>query len=241
MRYWIGFTGGYDSTYISWRLLKETNHEITLVNYSQTFMTKNREFSTAGASAYQQVNCRRISKWLKKNVRDHKFKIINQPNFPNNTDFAKQYMHDCAELANNDVADVFVHGLVGFYTDRWKRMLAEFEKYATKGRMWFPLTEWKKDVAHQMLELPEELEKMAISCHGPGTEENGNLIECGGCPKCIRNQLVKENLSNGNSPERAMEMLFEEPIHPVLFQAREFRKQRNSVVWNVSVESQKTR
>ena len=206
MKTLIAFSGGIDSTYIAWRLLQETKDEIVIAYFDQFYITEknNGANGTSSVTPYQLVASKNIHSWLCKNIRKCEYKKVIMTKFDNGYDFSLQFAKYSGISAANGIADSFVHGLAGLFTNRNTLLEKEFSKYSNKGKIWFPIREWGKTTAHQIQELPKELLNLTLSCHLPKIVDS-NLVQCGNCSKCFRNKIIMESLDKIDDPLLAIE------------------------------------
>ena len=202
----IAFSSGYDSLYIAWKYLTETNNDVTLFFMDMSLLRKQKEVESY-INPFQKYTALISHKWMKENLRDHKFKTHFVKKMDHKCDHGKQFIRITAKMINEGLYDEVVHGSSGLsvIATRTGVMKKEFDSLTTRGSLRFPLAEWNKNTAHLMMELPKEMKHLAISCNFATTDDKGGFIECGLCHKCFRNKTIRRQLKNGSSPEKAME------------------------------------
>lgn len=205
MKSLIAFSSGYDSLYIAWKYLTETNNEVTLFFMDMSLLQKQKEVESY-INPFQKYTALISHKWMKKNLRDHKFKTHFVKKMDHKCDHGKQFIRITAKMINEGLYDEVVHGSSGLsvIATRTGVMKKEFDSLATRGSLRFPLAEWNKNTAHLMMELPREMKHLAISCNFATTDDKGDFVECGLCHKCFRNKTIRRQLKNGSSPEETM-------------------------------------
>jgi len=208
MKSLIAFSSGYDSLYIAWKYLTETNNDVTLFFMDMSLLRKQKEVESY-IVPFQKYTALASHKWMKENLRDHKFKTHFVKKMDHKCDHGKQFIRITAKWINEGLYDEVVHGSSGLsvIVTRTGVMKKEFDSLTTRGSLRFPLAkeEWNKNTAHLMMELPKEMRHLAISCNFATTDDKGGFIECGSCHKCFRKDYIRRQLRNGCSPEEAME------------------------------------
>ena len=208
MKTLIAFSSGYDSLYIAWKYLTETNNDVTLFFMDMSLLRKQKEVESY-IVPFQKYTALISHKWMKENLRDHKFKTHFVKKMDHKCDHGKQFIRITSKWINEGLYDEVVHGSSGLsaIVTRTGVMKKEFDSLTTRGSLRFPLAkdEWNKNTAHLMMELPKEMRHLAISCNFATTDDKGGFIECGSCHKCFRKDYIRRQLKNGSSPEKAME------------------------------------
>jgi len=212
MRSLIAFSSGYDSLYIAWKYLTETNNDVTLFFMDMSLLQKQEEVESY-INPFQKYTSIQSHEWMKENFRDHKLKIHFVDKMDHKYDHTKMFCKITAELLNENLYDEVLHGAAGVSTNqksiykynRCDVMIKEFERVAKRGKLRFPLKEWGKHTAHQIQELPKEMRKLAISCNFAKPGDNGHYVKCGNCHKCYRNIVIRNALEDGCTPDQALD------------------------------------
>ena len=205
MKSLIAFSSGYDSLYIAWKYLTETNNDVTLFFMDMSLLRRQEQVESY-INPFQKYTSLISHKWMKENLRDHEFKTHFVKKMDHKCDHGKQFIRIAAKMVNDRLYDEVVHGSSGLsvLVSRTGVMKKEFDSFAKRGSLRFPLAEWNKNTAHLITELPKEMKHLAVSCNFATTDDNGNFVECGVCHKCFRNKNIRRQLRNGCSPEEAM-------------------------------------
>jgi len=209
----IAFSSGYDSLYIAWKYLTETNNDVTLFFMDMSLLQEQQEVESY-INIFQKYTSIRSHKWMKENLRDHKFETRVIRKMDHKCDHTKQFIRITTKMINEGLYDEVVHGSYGnayrnveqaANVTRTDVIKKEFDSLATRGSLRLPLAEWEwnKNTANLMVELPKEMRHLVISCNFATTDDNGDFIECGSCHKCFRNKTLGDQLKNGSSPEEA--------------------------------------
>lgn len=203
MKSLIAFSSGYDSLYIAWKYLTETDNDITLCFFDYSMVTQIPKHGYGGFQLYNnlshKINSINSHRYLKNNIRDCNLRIHVQTFMSPKFDHARQFVNTAVNWINDNEYDEIVHGSSGLYSPRAKIVQKEFDKNAKRGRISFPLIENKKTIADLIYELPEDLQPYAISCNAP----DAVMSECGECHKCYRNQIIKQQKILGKTPQEA--------------------------------------
>jgi len=209
----IAFSSGYDSLYIAWKYLTETDNDVTLCFFDYSMITQEPTYENGGFELYNhqthKINSKRSHRYLKESIRNCEFKIHLQTFMSSKYDHARQFVNTAVQWINNGDYDEIVHGSSGLYSPRAKVVRKEFETYAKRGSIRFPLIEQNKTIADLIYELPKDLQPYAISCNN----ENSLISECGYCHKCERNKIIKEQKKLGKSAKEAYQALVNSEAH----------------------------
>ena len=210
MKTLVSFSGGLDSTYIMWKLLRETDDEITAIFLDQRYGTTNQ--GEPALSPYLDFVSRRVARWLKENIRE--FTYIRKPvyEFLEDEVLTVYFARYGARLVEDGSFDRVVSGQVGFgdaclgqigLTTRVVAAERAFRKITQSGVFWTPLFEWNKRTPQQIAELPSELSRLTLSCQRPIMNQY-EITACGTCEKCDRNRFFSKLLESGISPDEAV-------------------------------------
>ena len=207
----IAFSSGYDSLYIAWKYLTETNNHVTLCffDFSMVRQPNNQNSFELYNHQSHKINSKRSHKYLSENIRNCDIRIHLQKHMDLKYDHARQFVRTAVDWINNGDYDEIVHGSSGLYSPRAKVIRKEFETFATRGSIRFPIIEERKTIADLIYELPENLQPYAFSCNG-SSDFN---FECGKCHKCIRNNIIKKYKKLGKPPEIAYEAYSTSAFH----------------------------
>ena len=210
MKSLIAFSSGYDSLYIAWKYLTETDNEVTLCFMDMSLIPYQEEVELY-VNPFQKYNAKKSHKWMKENLRDHELKIQFIDKMEHKYDHAKTFVKLGAQWINEGLYDEVVHGSndLSYRGDitvtRNVVMQHQFDSIAKRGVLTFPFRKWKKHIANLMDELPKEMRHLVVSCNFADVDDLGNFVECGNCHKCFRNKTIGDQLKNGFSPDEAME------------------------------------
>jgi len=204
MKSLLAFTSGYDSLYVAWKWLTETNNDLTLLFLDMSLM-RWRENVEYYVMPKHMICAERGHKYLCETYRQCNFERYLVRRFPaiKNLDHPRYFVRLAAKWVEEGKYDEVLHGLTGFYGTQSYALEKEFRQHTSKGSIRFPLRERHKSTVHQMAEMPEELQKYAVSCNGVATDDLGNFIDCGECHKCHRNDYFRNALKEGVDPDVA--------------------------------------
>jgi hypothetical protein len=209
------FTGGFDSTYLAYKILTDTLDELSLyVMKAEKISPYNPDWA---ATPYMFNNISSVIFELKK-IR--KFEVIeetvdvNQITF--NIDNPNSYaVYKLISKINGGTYDRIATGhshdhcsmryfkyldMPGVGGDKMAKKL--FETTAKRGSLWFPFI--THDIHqnygkyHAIKNLPQNLKTRAISCLSTTYTSSG---PCGKCGKCIINDVTKDFMSRGYTSE----------------------------------------
>ena len=201
----VSFSGGLDSTYIMWRLLSETDDEVTACFLDARLATpeKNGDHIPGFRHTHQQICAENVINWLRTNVRDCGFYKQNIYEIKDDELILIWFSRYSARLANQNKYDRFMDGLAGLLDGGLRKRIitGEYYKIANRGTYEQPIGvygDWKIDIPHQMDQLPKELQELTISCLDVSLGEGRTLIPCGKCFKCHRNDYIRKHLKDGS-------------------------------------------
>jgi hypothetical protein len=213
----IAFTGGWDSTLILWKLLNETDDEITAVYLDSQFV----KTDIGTIKEYVQfIRAQKVVDELRK-IRNFEFipyKI--KPSDITEELYLKylQFVQYAAPFINNGTYDKLVHG--ASYEDVSCKVIPHleyfptyyvverlFNRLCTRGELYEPLIKdktWYQNYtrAYAMKELPSSIKTTIASCDIPKYDNDvKDFVDCGECRKCLENKLVSNMLNEGKTPE----------------------------------------
>ena len=192
----IGFSGGVDSTFMLWRALTMTAHDMTAVyldcrsdvRYKRILINQDAELQ----------NITRVVNWLANNTRTFEFKIIPcEPILP------KEWL--MPTLLRTVAKESFDEFWIGRGTDNGGRpdeneKIAWYKSLLKSDHLRFPLREDGKSRAHAINEMPKELLNLTMACLWP-VDAGGVFQKCGMCPKCKMDQEAVDMLAAGQTPD----------------------------------------
>jgi 7-cyano-7-deazaguanine synthase in queuosine biosynthesis len=214
------FSGGLDSTYILYKLLSETDDEVTAITFQ-------RDYDSELYVAYPPLNFLRLPKLIEelRKIRDfnHIMRTVTEEEMNPDTDHTYTYFISyAAPFLNDGTYDRIVTGRTAEQWDK-KVQVADhktidgsptnvaatrlFRKLVTRGEVWNPL---QKNVWHQNFNkwhafyaLPQNLYKLTLSCNRPIAVDDGTWNEsCGQCYKCLWDEKVAELIGYGYTAEQ---------------------------------------
>jgi 7-cyano-7-deazaguanine synthase in queuosine biosynthesis len=209
MKTLVSFSGGLDSTYIMWKLLRETNDEITAVFFDQRYNLINAHHGETSLAPFLEVTSTRVAEWLKTNIREFTFIKVPIYEFLDDEVLTVYFARYGANLVKHKQFDRIVSGQVGFgdaclneigLTTRVIAAERAFKNITQDGKFWTPLFDWNKRTPHQLAELPKKLASLTLSCQNPIVNKY-DILPCGNCEKCDRNTFFSELLESGVSPD----------------------------------------
>lgn len=211
MKSLVSFSSGYDSLYIAWKILTETNNHVTLCFFDFSMVRQPSDENSFELYNHQshKINSQRSHKYLSKNIRKCDIRVHLQKHMDSKYDHARQFVKTAVDWINEGEYDEIVHGSSGLYSPRSKVVRKEFENFASRGSIRFPLIEERKTIADLIYELPEDLQSYAFSCN----RSSDFNFECGRCHKCIRNNIIKKQKKLGRSAKIAYEAYSSSRFH----------------------------
>jgi 7-cyano-7-deazaguanine synthase in queuosine biosynthesis len=209
------FSGGLDSTYILYKLLSETDDEVTAITFQ-------RDYDSELYVAYPPLNFVRLPKLVEelRKIRNfqHIVRTVTEEEMNPDTDHTYTYFISyAAPFLNDGTYDRIVTGRTAEQWDK-KVQVADhktiqgsptnvaatrlFRRLVTRGEVWNPLQKnvWHENFNkwHAFYYLPENLYRLTFSCNRPISIDNGADIEsCGQCYKCLWDEKVAELISLG--------------------------------------------
>jgi 7-cyano-7-deazaguanine synthase in queuosine biosynthesis len=209
------FSGGLDSTYVLYKLLSETDDEVTAITFQ-------RDYDSELYVAYPPLNFTRLPKLIAelKKIRNfnHIMKTVTEEEMNPNTDHTYTYFISyAAPFLNDGTYDRIVTGRTAEQWDK-KVQVADFKtidgsptnvaatrlfrNIVTRGEVWNPLQKnvWHENFNkwHAFYYLPQNLYRLTFSCNRPIAVDYGKDIQaCGNCYKCLWDEKVEELISLG--------------------------------------------
>jgi 7-cyano-7-deazaguanine synthase in queuosine biosynthesis len=219
MKSLLAFSGGTDSTYVLYKLLTETDDEVTAITLKKD---KTAEvLNLAGDRSY--ANIPYVLEELLK-IRDFKF-IEHRIREKHQTEETKHYytyfVSYAAPFLNDGTYDRIITArtweqhnqkmisktVIGSISEIAAQRLMKRE--TNRGYIWNPLVthdfHQNFNKAHIYLHLPKNLKKYTVSCSNPSLEfvDSKRIVkECGECYKCLFNEKVEQFLALGHTPEQ---------------------------------------
>lgn len=206
----VAFSGGYDSTYVLWKLLTLTDEEVTAISFvrapgaTKPWFAQPAELTTHIPKIIDELQKIRPFTHIVRVVSDED---ITEENNEATVFFVSEYVADI----NNGTYDNLVSGrsweqyneyrikgVLGTLTDMVAQRI--FDRDATRGKLWYPLVtrdfhyhycRW-----HTFTYLPENLQALCVSCCDP-VNVDGNIVHCGQCHKCLWDEKVRWMIAQG--------------------------------------------
>jgi hypothetical protein len=213
MKTLIAFSGGIDSTYVLWKQLTTTEDDITAFYICNEFVPRTENtfyFNTSRTTSLHKNYVENIVNWLKQNTRNFNFKII----YTNLVDVerTKKISIYLAEYAvtniNNNIYDKYIDGnskdADGWYFKQTPTytFYDYFKTNATRGSYEFPCLNDTYNTAVAMVELPQALFDLTVSCDSFKNDDSNNQVPCGHCYKCVSNMWYQSKLSANQTPSQ---------------------------------------
>ena len=218
MRTLMGFSGGLDSTYVLWKLLTTTNHQITVVHINfdselASIQYPNYRFGgyddpcSKKIAAIKKKKMLKVLDWLRSNVRSFNYQELEveerylSKDLPNcSNSFMSFY---AAEQINENLFDKIVFSMekendgssLSFSINGSTTAYRIFYNIAKRGSISFPLLDMNYHQGYAIKELPKDLYKLTRSCNH--IDEFGN--ECNVCFKCRKREYFSAQLNNGKT------------------------------------------
>ena len=212
------FSGGADSAYIAYKILTETDNELTTLTLvsppegTARWPLKPRYLARINGLIEELKKIRNFTS-IKKPVLDSELTAENDHVYLYGIDWASPFMND-------GTYDRFITGrtweqqnqslfkgstLKG--TPTYFASINLWNKLVTRGELYDPLVKNEYNVNFNRYnlfnELPDNIKKHTISCHNPSfNEDETDVVECGKCYKCIWDEKTKDFISKGHTPEQ---------------------------------------
>lgn len=215
MKTLVAFSGGTDSTYVMYKLLTETDDEVTAILFK-------KDEDAQVLNLAPNVSYTNVPYVLEELRKIRSFDFIEHLIKPENQDeetkhYYTYFIKYAAPFLNNGTYDRIVTARTweqfnqNIISTEHKGSIAEvaaqrlMEREVTRGYLWNPLVthEYHQNFnkAHAFLYLPENLSKYVNSCVSPKIINNF-AKPCGACYKCLFNAKVRSFLAVGHSPEK---------------------------------------
>ena len=220
----VAFSGGYDSTYLLYKLLYETDDEVTAI----TFMRKTEDgngkenFFIHPEPLLAQVP-ELVTELQKIRSFTHITQIVNPSDVvEENSAIISYFVKYCIDDINSGKYDRLGTGRSweqwnDFQVSYMKGLVADiaaqrlFDRDAKRGKLWMPfVTDDFHDKYcrwHVLKYLPEKYQKIAISCCEP-VNVDGQVRRCDQCHKCIWDDKVREMIDQGWNSTQVNEWRF---------------------------------
>ena len=210
------FSGGADSAYIAYKILTETDNELTTLTLvspiegTARWPLKPRYLARIDGLIEELKKIRNFTS-IKKPVLDSELTDENDHVYLYGIDWASPFMND-------GTYDRFITGrtweqqnqslfkgstLKG--TPTYFASINLWNKLVTKGELYDPLVKNEYNVNFNRYdlfnELPDNIKKHTISCHNPSfNEDETDVVECGKCYKCLWDEKTKDFISKSRRP-----------------------------------------
>ena len=219
----IAFSGGMDTAYLMYKLLSETDDEVTAIHLVRNDDAKHKIASPLKNNKHIPGLVEELKK-----VRDFKFisKLVADDDYPPDimhhwypylisyaAPFLNEGIYD--RVATGRTWEQFNQRVVNFIDPFTKLPIKGnpsafatqrvFDRLVRKGTIWKPLTtyEYHADFNrwHVFTYLPENIRKHTFSCDFPEFVDD-KAVECGGCHKCLWDKFTRVVMKEGWSAER---------------------------------------
>jgi len=225
------FSGGLDSTYVLYKMLSETDDEITAI-------TLQRNYETEVYVAYPPLNFAKLPALLNelRKIRDfnHIVKTVTKEEMNPNTDHTYTYFISyAAPFLNDGTYDRIVTGRTAEQWDKSVKVSADkiirgsptniaatrlWKNIVTRGEVYNPLQTnvWHENFNkwHAIYYLPANLYKLTLSCNRPIEVDEGKWNKsCGQCYKCLWDEKVAQLISLGYTAKMIDEWRKEKAYH----------------------------
>lgn len=209
------FSGGLDSTYVLYKMLSETDDEITA-------LTLQRDYDSEVKIAYPPINFLRLPKLIEelRKIRNftHIMKTVTEEEINPITDHTYTYfINYAAPFLNDGTYNRIVTGRTSEQRDKFVKVFADkiiggspaniaatrlWKSIVTQGEVYNPLQTnvWHENFNkwHTSYYLPTNLYKLTSSCSTPIAIDDGKWnTACGQCYKCLWDEKVTQLISLG--------------------------------------------
>jgi tRNA(Ile)-lysidine synthase TilS/MesJ len=212
----LEFSGGWDSTFLLWKLLTETDDEITVVYIDSQFVSKR---IVSNVSHIQYVRAQKVVEKLQQ-IRPFTFKthFLKKEEITNEIDNKiLLFIQYVAPLINDGTYDRLTFAIS--YEDNHRKIFPHleytpiyyaakrlFDKICTRGEYFVPLLDdtWysKYTKAYAIKELPENIKNVIASCHNSSFDfAKDSFVDCDVCNNCVLIEKFKEMLDLGLTPD----------------------------------------
>jgi hypothetical protein len=211
----VGFSGGWDSTFLMWKLLTETDDEITAIYLNGESVTQH---IFTNKSQIQYTRAQKVIEELQK-IRTFSFvtHVLDEGEITSEiNNKILLFIQHVAPMINDGTYDRLTFG--SSYEDQHRRVIPHleytsnyyaskrlFDKLCTRGEYFIPLvdTTWypKYTKAYALVELPDNIKNVIASCQEPVYDsETDSFDNCGECGNCVIIEKFKELLDSGMTP-----------------------------------------
>ena len=213
----LAFSGGIETAYIAWKLLTETEDELTCLFLKTPNSVGRRQFD-GDIHQYKKIQpliteLKKIRPFevILKQCQEHEFNFETEHYYTFFINFA-------APLLNLGIYDRIATGRT--WEQAGQKILSDpnlngspssiagkrlFDRLVTKGELWNPLVthDFKQNFtkAHAIQELPQNILSKTFSCVTPMLNENDEYHACDLCFKCLSIKNINKKLSQGKTPE----------------------------------------
>jgi len=217
------FSGGLDSTYVLYKMLSETDDEITAITFQ-------RDYDSELYVAYPSLSFVRLPKLIEelRKIRNfnHIMKTVTEEEMNPNTDHTYTYFISyAAPYLNDGTYDRIVTGRTAEQRDKFVRVSVDnsgdkitekiiegsptniaatrlWKSLVTRGEVYNPLQTnvWHENFNkwHTAYYLPTNLYKLTLSCSRPIAIDDGKWNKsCDECYKCLWDEKVTQLISLG--------------------------------------------
>lgn len=201
-------TGGWDSTFMVYRLL---------ANSAEPVLAYYVDFTQCGAphkatqSAAEVVASARVAQWMNDNVRPFEFRVIPIQSMLAGEWITLEATRIGAGLVEADEADWLAMGrnIEGEKPHRGLKTKAAqlriYSEVTAKGQIRFPLLEDGLGKPHAHAMLPPGLAALCLNCKSAELV-NGEIVECGRCiTGCKYNDMIVHKLIEGYTPAQVFD------------------------------------
>jgi hypothetical protein len=224
MRTLIAFSGGFDTTFLTYELLTKTDDEVTLVYIDSSMVppTKiNRSFmlfNPSNSSSRGLYMSQKSVSWLKENCRPFNYivEVLKESDIAEEDTLPVYFAKYAATKINEGLYD---RAGGGWNWDIWPneayedwlpqhpcRIAAQraFDKITKKGKLWWPLIDEGDNIfpkrggnVHAIKYLPKDLQKTLIGCEIIRISDDDEIIRCEKCEKCLWRRFCENKLADG--------------------------------------------
>jgi hypothetical protein len=221
MKTLVSFSSGFDSTYVLWKILTETDDEVTVLYFDTEKVSY--EIFTDKKPVKKEMTIHLLDIMKKETGRDLKtvFPILTDKDVtPELKHNSLLFIRWAAPFINDGTYDRIVHG--GSYEDRHQKIVPHleytpscyaeqrlFDKLCNRGNLWRPLItdEWHKKYNRlcAILNLPKNIVREINSCDRVKKVETKNGLQfkkCNTCHKCLMNRKYIELYKQGYTLEQ---------------------------------------
>lgn len=215
MRTLVSFSGGLDSTYTLWWLLKNTNDDVTALFLDESYLTESFGDASACRAGFAHYVSNLVSELQK--IRTFEFKTVNAYEFGPDETKEVWILRYIAPKINDGTYDKITFGIgdVGSKFEETTPALdkipriyialqREFAKIANRGEIYFHYLKYNETRVHATINLPNEIKSLAITCSRSQIQSDGTLVRCGTCNKCVQETVIEASLAAGKTTEETV-------------------------------------